>query len=581
MAGSSIEAALDAVAGAARESTGPIEVGVACAPAALGLALADRVLAVTTHDPVGVVDRLERRVRPRWVWWDQTTPATLTAGGVRVRRCWDVAAVHRLLFGGWRADPARAWASLHDRPWSSIPALGQLGLLDDPGEDGDDVDEPRRPDGHLRPEWVAGGWSRDADRAATWAGVALEAAARQRELLAALTAHPALATARSESAAELLAAELAADGLPIDVPELERLLVAAIGPRPSDTAAEEARRRERDEAVLAHAPLGGDRDLRNPAHVRSLLRRVGVEVADTRAWRLEPFRDQHPFVAALLHWRKQERLATTYGYAWLDRHVGPDGRLRGAWTGADGAAGRMTASAGLHNLPAELRPAVAAEAGHVLVRADLGQIEPRVLAAVAGDAALAAATDTDDLYAPVAARLGVSRDAAKVGVLAAMYGQRSGTAGLAFRAMERAYPVAMAYLDAADQAGREGRDVRTYGGRFVRLGRPDPDADPETARRAAAARGRYGRNAVIQGAAAEVFKAWAATVRARLAGSGAGIVLCLHDELLVHAPEADGQDVAATVRSALDEATTRWAPPGPPVRFVVDVAIVRRWSDAK
>ena len=49
-----------------------------------------------------------------------------------------------------------------------------------------------------------------------------------------------------------------------------------------------------------------------------------------------------------------------------------------------------------------MRQAVTAEAGHVFVRADLGQIEPRVLAAVSGDPALAAATRADDLYAPVA-----------------------------------------------------------------------------------------------------------------------------------------------------------------------------------
>ena len=45
----------------------------------------------------------------------------------------------------------------------------------------------------------------------------------------------------------------------------------------------------------------------------------------------------------------------------------------------------------------------------VFVRADLGQIEPRVLAAVSGDRALAAACATDDLYAPVARSLGVGR----------------------------------------------------------------------------------------------------------------------------------------------------------------------------
>ena len=56
-----------------------------------------------------------------------------------------------------------------------------------------------------------------------------------------------------------------------------------------------------------------------------------------------------------------------------------------------------------------LRTIVAAEPGHTFVRADLGQIEPRVLAAVSGDPVLRQATRDDDLYQPVAARLGVER----------------------------------------------------------------------------------------------------------------------------------------------------------------------------
>src|SRR5688572_17561918 len=178
-------------------------------------------------------------------------------------------------------------------------------------------------------------------------------------------------------------------------------------------------------------------DLRSPGQVRSLLRRVGIEVPDTRAWRLEGLRDAHPVVEALLAWRKAERVATTYGYAWLDEHVGPDGRLRGTWAGSDGAAGRMTASAGLHNLPADLRGAVVAGPGHVFVRADLGQIEPRVLAAVSGDAALARATLEDDMYAPVAQELGVERATAKVAVLGAMYGQTTGHGAQALRGLAR------------------------------------------------------------------------------------------------------------------------------------------------
>ena len=187
----------------------------------------------------------------------------------------------------------------------------------------------------------------------------------------------------------------------------------------------------------------------------------------TRAWLLEPYRHTHPLVDALLTWRKDERITTTYGYRWLDEHVGEDDRLRGTWTACDGAAGRMTAQNGLHNLPAALRPAICARPGHVFVRADLGQVEPRVLAVVSGDRAFAEATRSDDLYAPVATKLGVERPVAKVAVLAAMYGQRSGAAGEALEDLERAYPVAMGLLDRAYADGVARRPLRTYGGRLI------------------------------------------------------------------------------------------------------------------
>src|SRR5690606_8589670 len=157
----------------------------------------------------------------------------------------------------------------------------------------------------------------------------------------------------------------------------------------------------------------------------------------------------------------------TYGWRWLDAHVGADDRLRGRWSACDGAAGRMTAENGLHNLPAALRPGVAAAPGHRFVRADLGQIEPRVLAAVSGDEAFMAATRAQDLYAPVAERLGVERSVAKVAVLAAMYGQRSGTAGEALAGLRRAYPIAMRLLEETAERGSRGESVTTFGGRAV------------------------------------------------------------------------------------------------------------------
>lgn len=561
--------------------------------ALVGEAGGTMLIDATTSDPFGTIAEIECDVGPRWVWWTAETARTLVDRRIRPARCSDLDAVHRLLMGGWRAGPARVWAARQglDPPAAVRAAPPDLFSLPEA-----DRDEAVRADGHLNPAWIDSGWNTDLGHLERWASLAIEVHRWQAAHLAALTDHPAApATARSESAAALLCVELEFDGLPIDVDEAERIIGSFIGPRPTDAADELRMANERDRTVLRHIDGAHDIDLRNPASVKSLLRRVGIEVPDTRAWRLEQIRKQHAVVDDLLAWRRAERIATTFGYRWLDQHVGADHRLRGQWSSSDGAAGRMTATAGLHNLPTELRPAVVADTGHVFVRADLGQIEPRILAAVSGDGALAAATLDDDMYAPVAARLGVAREVAKVAVLGAMYGQTTGHGAAALRGLEREYPVAMAYLDRAARQAESGHDLRTVGGRLVRMSSdsdgafangsepgsvPDPEADHRVARSRAAARGRYGRNAMVQGAAAEFFKTWAVIVRARLARSDARIVLCLHDELLVHAP----LDVADRARAALDdglqEAAHRWGP-ARDVRFVTETSTITRWSDAK
>lgn len=488
----------------------------------------------------------------RVVVWSAAVQPLLPA---RPPRVWDLGAAHLLLHGGRRTDPGAVWAGAHGLPEPPPPGP-DLTLLDAALDPVDGYVGAVRDDGSLHPDAV-----RLTD-AAQWQALAEQVQVLQEQQLRALPdprPDPAgpplpLVTAWSESAAAVLCTELEHDGLPLDRAEVERVLQSVAG---------DGDRAVRDAPVLAH--LNGEAlDLRSPGQVLEALQRRGIVVPDTRSWRLEPYREAHPFVAALLTWRKAERLATTYGAAWLDAHLGADGRLRGPWTPADGGAGRMTAGAGLHSLPADLRTAVAAEPGHLLVRADLGQVEPRVLAVVSGDSALARAAAEDDLYTPVAQQLDCDRPTAKVAVLAAMYGQTTGTAGQALRQMERAYPVALAYLRAAEEAGRTGRDVRTHGGRLVRSG--------------TGGAGRYVRNAVVQGAAAELFKAWAAAVRNGL--QDGRVVLCLHDELLLHVPEGQAQDAAALLHEALRTVTGHWAA-GSGVRFVADVTVVRRWSEAK
>jgi DNA polymerase I len=573
-------------------------VGLVVSPArTVGVATAAGAWPVTPEgnaqsaaDAMAAVGRADEALRPRWVVWSGQTAARLAepregeAGGVWLATCWDITAAHRLLFGGWRADPGWAWARLHGLASDAVPAAGPSDppdLFGLPGPEDGEAGDPVAPDGHLRSDWVSGGWSDSPDRVARWAALARTAAELQRAALATLADRPmAVATARSESTAELLCAELSADGLPMDRAVAEQILAGMIGPRPRSEGEAAAARAARDAEVLRHAPAGLTADLRSPTQVRSLLARIGVDVPDTRAWRLRELRDANPLIGALLEWRKAERIATTYGYAWLDENLGKDGRLRGTWTGSDGAAGRMTASAGLHNMPAAMRRAVVAGEGHVFVRADLGQIEPRVLAAVSGDQALVLAARAGDMYAPIAAQLGVDRPTAKVAVLGAMYGQTTGYGAQALRRLKAAYPVAMAYLDAADRDGRAGRDLRTYGGRLILLAPGGADsAGPRSSSRAAAY-GRYARNAMVQGAAAELFKMWAVTVRARCRDLGARIVLCLHDELLVHCPREHGEAVSGVVDACLREAAQRWAP-GCGVRFTADTTAVRCWSDAK
>ncbi len=561
-------------------------------------------VAVTIHDDAGAaivggpfrrtfadveealaeIVRIERTSPPRWVWWGGATARRLVAAGIRPVRSWDLDAVHRLINGGWRGGPARTWAAAHRLDRHGIPELQRPDLFN---VFDDDDGEPVRPDGYLSPAWIDGRWHESHEHLERWAALALDVQRLQSAQLEELAARPAAtSTAHCESTAEILCAELEHDGLPIDLAEAERVIAEFIGPRPTDAAHELTLIAERDQRVLRHV-AAGEIDLRNPASVKSLLRRAGVEVDDTRAWRLERLRDAHPVVDALLQWRKAERIATTFGYRWLDEHVA-GGRLRGTWSGSDGAAGRMTATVGLHNLPADLRVAIIADADHVFVRADLGQIEPRILAAVTADRALVAATDADDLYRPVAAQLGVDRDVAKVAVLGAMYGQTTGHGAAALHGLRSTYPTAMRFLDESAATAEAGRDLRTRGGRLVRMGpgSPSPD-DPETSERdlrsRAAARGRYGRNAMIQGAAAEFFKTWALIVRARLGALGGQIVMCLHDELLVHVAESQADEALAAVDDALVEAAARWlAQTGAPsVRFISETSIVRRWSDAK
>ena len=167
-------------------------VGLAVAPdGAIAIGVASEGWTASAREVAAADDE----IRPRWVTWSQETAQLLVAEGLRIATCWDVAAVHRLLFGGWRADPGWAWARLRGLPLDTLPPAsrarpaGGADLFDaaqehagtsGPDDAEEDADEPLSPDGYLRLEWISGGWAATPARLLAWARLACQAARLQR-----------------------------------------------------------------------------------------------------------------------------------------------------------------------------------------------------------------------------------------------------------------------------------------------------------------------------------------------------------------------------------------------------------------
>lgn len=510
----------------------------------------------------------------RWVWND--TPRwypSLLEAGVEVARCVDLRLCHAILratalvteAGPLRAATAWRAASVEERADEGLFALAeQAGVPDDPDEV---LAEFAR-------QQAAVSASADPDRL--------------RLLLAA------------ESAGALIAAELHAAGLPWDADVHDRLLTAMLGARPRGGGLPALVQARADEVRAALGDPGASLDSQ-PKLLRSL-HRVGISVRSTSRWELAEV--DHPVIGPLLAYKKLMRLLTANGWAWLAEWA-PDGRFRPVYVPGGVVTGRWASSGGgALQLPRQLRAAVRADPGWVLVVADVAQLEPRVLAAMARDTALASAARGTDLYEGIVAGGVVStRQEAKIAVLGAMYGATTGDSGRLVPALRRAYPRAMALVDDAARVGEDGGVVSTWLGRSsprpsepwraLQARATDADAaagDDTAARRSARDRGRFTRNFVVQGTAAEWALAWLADLRTQLAdlpsvdgsqratASGpvfsrrAHLAFFLHDEIIVHAPAEHAESVAAAVRSSADRAA-RLLFGGFPIDFPLDLRI--------
>ena len=204
-------------------------------------------------------------------------------------------------------------------------------------------------------------------------------------------------------------------------------------------------------------------------------------MGDTRASSLRAV--EHEVVEPLLRYKKLAHLFQTNGWAWIDEWVS-GGRFRPSYQPAGSATGRWSSNGGgALSFPVQVRSAAVADEGWVLVVADVAQLEPRVLAGMSGDTALARAARGADLYQGMVDDGAVAtRQDAKLGLLGAMYGATSGESGRMVAGLTRRYPAAFGLVDEAARAGERGQVVRTLLGRGCpALGgswQEGPDAPP-------------------------------------------------------------------------------------------------------
>src|SRR3954464_7496231 len=250
-------------------------------------------------------------------------------------------------------------------------------------------------------------------------------------------------------------------GLPWRADVHDRLLAELLGPRPSTGRRPETLERLLAEIRTALRAPGLNPD--SPGELLRALRTAGLQVEDTRSWTLEQL--DHPGIPALLEYKKLARLLQANGWSWLESWV-RDGRFRSYFLPGGVVTGRWASNGGgALSVPTQVRPAAVADEGWCFVVADVAQLEPRVLAGMSADAAMAEAARSTDLYQGMVDSGAVAtRAEAKVGVLGAMYGGTRGESGRMMPRLTRRYPRAIGLVEDAARAGERGEVVHTLRG---------------------------------------------------------------------------------------------------------------------
>ncbi len=313
---------------------------------------------------------------------------------------------------------------------------------------------------------------------------------------------------------------------------------------------------------------------------------------------LEKLAADHPLPEKLLEYRLLSKLRGTYVDA-LAAMIHPEtGRVHTSYNQAVAATGRLSSSdPNLQNIPIRspegklIRTAFVPDPGHVFISADYSQIELRVLAHLTGDPRLGAAFREDlDIHRATAAEVfevdpskvtDDQRRKAKEINFGLLYGMGAG--GLAQRLhldlktakefIERyfaRYARVRGYLQGTLETGRRTGYVTTALGRrrYVRGLTSKNAMERSPAERIAV-------NAPIQGTAADIMKLAMIAVWRRLQKERrkTRMILQVHDELVLEAPEKEAEASSVLLREEMERAF----PLGVPLK--VSLSRGRSWAE--
>lgn len=319
----------------------------------------------------------------------------------------------------------------------------------------------------------------------------------------------------------------------------------------------------------------------------------------TNADVLEALAPDYPIVSLVLEYRTLAKLKSTYCDG-LKKCVAPDGRIHSTLNQTETRTGRISSTEpNLQNIPVrsavgrELRKFFVAKEGYVLIDADYSQIELRVLAHIAEDERmLAAFNNGEDIHTitasqvfnmPVEAVTPLMRTRAKAVNFGIVYG--IGAFSLAkdigvtraeadryIKGYLHNFSGVDSYMQKVIADAKINGFVSTIFGRRRYL--PELTSSNAMLRQFGE---RVARNMPIQGTAADIIKIAMIRVYERLKEEklGARLIMQVHDELIVEAPEDEKEKVLSIVKEEMENATAM------NVKLTADVHSGKSWYEAK